>query len=87
MLHQVAQSDTPSTVDVPNTTTGLVLWLVGRFGGGVLIAVVAVYGLNQVYADLRDEIRQNRSVQIETITSITELTFAITHLSDKDKEG
>lgn len=76
-LHQIAENDTPAGVEVPSSLTGLVMWLIGRFGGGVVIALAALYGLNQVYADLREEMRANREVQMQTIRTLTELTGAV----------
>jgi hypothetical protein len=52
-LHQIAQNDTPATVQVPSTINGLIIWAVGRFGGGIVIAVACAWALSKVYEDLR----------------------------------
>lgn len=52
-ITDVANKDTPSSVTVPNTMTGLITWAVGRFGGAALISIVALYFLAQIYADMR----------------------------------
>lgn len=48
-LHSVAQYDTPSHVDVPQSTPALILWLLGRFGVAVVFAASTFY----VYQDMR----------------------------------
>jgi hypothetical protein len=50
-LHQIAQHDTPNSVNVPATWAGLVMWAVGRFGGGVIIAAAFAYAAHRVYED------------------------------------
>ena len=45
-LHSIAQSDTPSTVEVPATWSGLVIWALGRFGGIAVATAFAVYAWN-----------------------------------------
>lgn len=43
--HGIAQSNTPSGVEVPQTWTGIVVWAVGKFGIGIIgfIAIVPLY--------------------------------------------
>lgn len=43
--HGIAQSNTPSGVEVPHTWTGIVVWAVGKFGIGIIgfIAIVPLY--------------------------------------------
>lgn len=50
-LHQIAQNDTPSAVNVPKDMQGLVVWAVGRFGSGILLAAACAWALSKVYAD------------------------------------
>ena len=50
-LHQAAQFDTPSHVEIPNTPQGLTLWLLGRFGVAVVFAASTFY----VYQDMRSD--------------------------------
>ena len=50
-LHQAAQLDTPSHVEIPNTPQGLPLWFLGRFGVAVVFAASTFY----VYQDMRSD--------------------------------
>lgn len=50
-LHQIAQNDTPAAVQVPPTLNGLIVWAVGRFGGGILLAAACAWALSKVYDD------------------------------------
>lgn len=50
-LHQIAQNDTPAAVQVPPTLNGLIVWAVGRFGGGILLAAACAWALSKVYED------------------------------------
>ncbi len=52
-LHQIAENDTPAAVQVPNSINGLIVWAVGRFGGGILLAVACAWALSRVYEDQR----------------------------------
>lgn len=52
-LHQIAQNDTPAAVQVPPTLNGLIVWAVGRFGGGILLAAACAGALSKVYEDQR----------------------------------
>ena len=54
-VHSLAEADTPAIVNVPNTWSGLLIWAVGRFGSGILIAALCVAGIIRVYGDLRDQ--------------------------------
>ena len=54
-MHSLAQADTPAIVDVPNTWSGLLIWAVGRFGSGILIAALCVAGIVKVYGDLKEQ--------------------------------
>jgi hypothetical protein len=64
-----AQEDTPEKVDVPQNWSGIIVWAVGRFGGGIVIAAVCAYMLHIVYADYR---QQNMAV-LEALTQQTEV--------------
>jgi len=50
-LHAIAQNDTPAVVDVPQGWNGLVIWMVGRFGSGILLAIACGWALGRVYED------------------------------------
>lgn len=52
-LHEVAKGDTPDNVEIPKDWRALLLWAVGRFGVGILVAVVFGYFLATVYRDMR----------------------------------
>lgn len=38
---------------MPNSLVGLVVWAVGRFGGGALIGAILLVGINKLYEDNR----------------------------------
>lgn len=50
-LHQIANNDTPAVVTVPKDMQGLIVWAVGRFGGGILLAAACAWALSKVYDD------------------------------------
>ena len=50
-LHQIANDDTPSAVNVPRTISGLIIWAVGRFGSGIVMALACAWALSKVYED------------------------------------
>ena len=51
ILHTIAQNDTPAAVEVPKSLNGLIVWAVGRFGGGILLAGACFWMLTRVYED------------------------------------
>lgn len=57
-LHAIAQADTPSQIQVPNTLQGLVVWAAARFGVGILVAAVFGYATSVVYKDMRSDREQ-----------------------------
>lgn len=50
-LRKLAESETPSDVDVPPTWSGLIIWAVAKFGGGIIMAGVCAYAAYIVYRD------------------------------------
>ena len=50
-IARIANADTPSTVQVPDTWTGIIIWAVGRFGSGIIMAAVFAYAAWMVYKD------------------------------------
>ena len=50
-LHAIAQNDTPEAVNVPKDFNGLIVWAIGRFGGGLLMAMACAWALSKVYED------------------------------------
>jgi hypothetical protein len=61
-LHNLAQSDTPAAVDVPKSWNGLLVWAVGRFGSGILLAAACGWALARVYEDHAAQTRQLMSI-------------------------
>lgn len=83
-LYQVAQSDTPNQVAVPNTLQGLIVWAVGRFGVGILVAAAFGYSTTVVYEDMRadrqlvlEAYRDNTRVIESFANKISELSKSI----------
>lgn len=83
-LHDIAQSDTPSAIEVPKTWQGLIVWAVARFGVGILVAAVFGYATTIVYADMRADraelfraYLQNAEVMQSMTTAIRRNTEAI----------
>lgn len=74
-LHQIANADTPSAVEVPKGWNGLIMWAVGRFGGGILLAIACGWALSRVYDDHAKQtdrlmqILENRAVVDSSMTS------------------
>ena len=54
-LTSIAQKDTPEVVHVPDSWAGILVWAVGRFGAGILLAVACAFALRTVYADWRSD--------------------------------
>lgn len=52
-IHSLAQKDTPQAVEVPKSTAGLVMWAIGRFGSGAVIAIAAGYAAVRIYTDMQ----------------------------------
>lgn len=50
-LHTIANQDTPEAVHVPRDMHGLIVWAVGRFGGGIVLAGCCAWALSKVYED------------------------------------
>ena len=79
-IRRLAQSDTPSAVEVPNTWAGLMIWAVGRFGVGMLLAAASLYGLNIVYGDNKNLInrqmeafREQTKVNAQTLVALDQI--------------
>ena len=54
-LHAAAQADTPPEVTVPASWRSLIVWAVGRFGVGIVLAIPAAYACVTVYGDMRND--------------------------------
>lgn len=82
-LHALAQADTPAAVHVPNSTYGLVMWAVGRFGGVGILAALAVYATFRLYDDMRGLTREVMQTLSENTRTMQELRGAIDSLRDE----
>ncbi|MDB6079088.1 MAG: hypothetical protein JWO82_2835 [Akkermansiaceae bacterium] len=83
-IHDVASKDTPSEIEVPKSMYGLIVWAVGRFGPGILIALAAVYGLNKVYTDMQvqnermvGDMKAQNAAMVEVIRSQTSVNSQV----------
>lgn len=54
-LHHHAEATTPDHVDVPETTRGLIIWAIGRFGTAIILAAAAGWAAVTIYHDSKDE--------------------------------
>lgn len=81
-LHDAAQADTPAYVDIPATTNGLILWLLGRFGVAVVFAASTFY----VYQDMRSDRAELFNAYRENIRVIGEFKAVLQTQTDEIKE-
>lgn len=79
-LHNIASNDTPQTVQVPRGLNGLVVWAIGRFGGGILIAAACAFALQTVYEDHAKQTDRMMTLLEARASSDTALATAITAL-------
>lgn len=93
-LHAVAQADTPSNVDVPKTPMGLAIWAIGKFGGGAIMAVAAIYGLQTVYADLKQThekligiVEKRSEADLKLALALTDMSDALRRVSEDAKQA
>lgn len=56
-LRQIAEKDTPNGVDIPPGAKYLILWAVGRWGGGIVIALFFAFAWNR--EDTRSALRED----------------------------
>ena len=52
-IHNIANSDSPRGIDIPNTWQGLIVWAVARFGVGIIVAGVFAWATKEIYSDMR----------------------------------
>lgn len=52
-LHSIAEVDSPTEVQIPQTWQALIVWALARFGVGLVVAGVFGYATTIVYNDLR----------------------------------
>ena len=92
-IHKIASSDTPSTVQVPNSWAGLAMWAAGRFGVGVLFAGVFGWWLMTVYGDLRTDagrvltaFEKQADTNAHTVEALQQLTLAVERVAVLQKD-
>lgn len=81
VLHQIAQNDTPSKIEVPQTMAGLLIWATGRFGVGIIFAVVFGYAVREVYNDGKGRQEQLMQYVIERNVSDSKRAVADSELA------
>lgn len=93
-LHQLAEDDTPSRVQVPATWSGLLVWAVGRFGVGILMAAACGWALMRVYEDLSTTqrelmqlLRDEARAKSEMTVTLNELRQAIAEVSRESRNA
>lgn len=79
-LQDFAQSDTPSAVDVPRSWRGLIVWAVGRFGSGILMAAACAWALSRVYDDHASQTRSLMSILEQRARVDAEMTVTLHQL-------
>lgn len=91
MLLGIAQNDTPAAVQVPPTLNGLIVWAVGRFGGGILIAAACAWALSKVYEDHQRQTDRMITLMEARAASDSQLATALlsvkTTIEDLTKEA
>lgn len=80
-LHKIAENDTPAAVQVPNSINGLIVWAVGRFGGGILLAAACAWALSKVYEDQRVQTDRMMSLLEQRATSDSQRAKADSELA------
>lgn len=77
-IAKMANRDTPTNIIVDSNLYSLIIWAVGKFGAGIIIAVVAFYGLGVVYNDLKQSNIENNKTIMKVVDAqavqMTELT-------------
>jgi len=79
-LHDFAQTDTPEAVDVPRNWGGLLVWAVGRFGSGIVLALACAWALMRVYDDHAAQTRQLMVILEQRARVDSEMTLAVNQL-------
>ena len=82
-IQAVAQADTPSKIDVPNTTAGLVTWAVGRFGGSAIIAAGLGWALVRIYTDMQVQNERIFGEQKATNVQVMEIARQSTQVASE----
>lgn len=85
-LHQMAEQDTPNAVAVPNEWRGLVIWAIGRFGSGILLAAACAWALMRVYDDHAMQTRQLMTILEQRARVDAEMTLTLSRLGNSIDE-
>jgi hypothetical protein len=87
-LHEFAQEDTPMRVNVPPGYAGILMWLAGRYGVAILVALACMYALNQVYQDYKgltvvvlEALQKQTEVNTKTLGVMEQLQKTMEELS------
>lgn len=80
-IHQIRSNDTPAVVQVPPTLKGLIVWAVGRFGGGILLAIAHTWALSKMHDD--DAKKTDRMMTLLETRTDADSQFANAHFSVK----
>ena len=82
-LQAVAQADTPSKINVPNNTAGLITWAVGRFGGSAIIAIGLGWALIRIYTDMQVQNERIFGEQKATNVQVMEIARQSTQVASE----
>ncbi|SKA88799.1 hypothetical protein SAMN02745166_01488 [Prosthecobacter debontii] len=85
-IHNFAQQDTPNAVYVPKSWRGLLIWAVGRFGSGILLAAACSWALMRVYDDHATQTRQLMTILEQRARVDSEMTVTLHRLSQSIDE-
>jgi hypothetical protein len=80
-IARIANADTPSNVEVPDTWNGIIIWAVGRFGSGIIMAAAFAYAASVVYKDdhlLIDRVMTAFEARSKTDTELAAALTALT---------
>ena len=81
VIHRIAQSDTPQTVDVPETWSGLAVWALGRFGGIVVATAFLAYAWHDGNESHKRQTERLIAILESKARTDTELSMALMRLS------
>lgn len=69
-LHQIAQNDTPAAVHVPKDLNGLIVWAIGRFGGGILLAAACSTVKGEIWWTTSPTVARNHAFVAQLATAL-----------------
>lgn len=85
-LHDIAASDTPGAVIVPREWTGLLIWAIGRFGVGILVAAVFWHAWRDERLDSRERNHHLTTILENRARVDGEMTAALSRLTQTIEE-